>query len=183
MLNTIGATAAASSKFLSSGLCAPTFHPQQEWIQRERCFTRRDPVTRTFRGEGKRTVQTEIFVQTTLIARDTTVQELIIGQITSWSLFGKNWDGEGADQPRMNSIRDAIDFTRLLNHTLLDPEPMLLASGNISLFWHNNQLYADLEFLGEKRIAYFIKKQDITHKNIISFEDVIPEIFKHLLKT
>ncbi len=47
---------------------------------------------------------------------------------------------------------------------------MLLSSGHTALFWNEDNLYADIEFLGDGRIAYFIKKNGDKHKGVLEFK-------------
>jgi hypothetical protein len=103
------------------------------------------------------------------IARSTTDMEKVIGELREWAFLKNNWDGEGGNAPSVDSIREAVAFVRLINNNAGMPDPTLLASGRVSLFWHTESLYAEIEFLGNERIAYFIKNNDDKHKGIISF--------------
>lgn len=114
--------------------------------------------------------------------RATTAQEELIGEIRSWSLWDANWDGERAKAPLMSSLRDAVEFVRLIDSDELLPEAMLFASGRSGLYWHTDDLYADLEFLGEGRIAYFMKINGDQHKGIVGFDPKkLPTVFQALL--
>ena len=62
-------------------------------------------------------------------------------------------------------------FVRLLDDIVELPEPMLLGSGHAGLFWKTDKLYADLEFLGDGRIAYFIEYEgEGKHKGVVKFD-------------
>jgi hypothetical protein len=114
--------------------------------------------------------------------RETTSQELLIGELRHWASFDDNWDGEGASRPSFASIRDAVAFSRLLDANVREPEPMLLASGHAALFWNETGLYADLEFVGNSRVAYFVQKNDDKHKGVMSFDpEKMPALFQTLL--
>lgn len=115
--------------------------------------------------------------------RSTTDYEKIIGEIRSWILFENGWDGEGARQPSENSIKDAVSFMHLIRESVELPEPMLHANGNVSLYWNDKGFYADLEFLGNERIAYFIKtKNDDRHKGTLSFNSIeVPAVLSILI--
>lgn len=116
------------------------------------------------------------------VTRSTTPQEALIGELRSLRLLDSNWDGEGATAPLHQSIKTAESFVRLLGDITL-PEPMLLASGHTSLYWNENGLYADIEFLGDGRVAYFIKNHGDKHKGVISFDSQkMPAVFQALLK-
>lgn len=114
--------------------------------------------------------------------RTTTSCEELIGEIRSWSLLETNWDGEGALAPSPESLKQAVSFVRLLSDIPL-PEPMLLSSGRAALYWNENNLYADLEFLEDGRIAYFIKNNGDKHKGVLAFNsEEMPAVFPALIK-
>lgn len=115
--------------------------------------------------------------------RPTSNLENIIGEIRKWSLLKASWDGEGAATPNSQSIRAAVSFVRLLDDKIIPPEPMLLGSGNAALFWDEGGLYADIEFLGDGRIAYYIKRNADKHKGVLSFDSQnMPPLFPALIK-
>ena len=116
------------------------------------------------------------------IARSTTDMEKVIGELREWAFLKSNWDGEGANAPSIGSIKEAVKFVRLINDSAEMPDPNLLASGNISLFWNTESLYAEIEFLDKNRIAYFIKNNEDNHKGIISFgSEKMPAVFTSLI--
>jgi len=116
--------------------------------------------------------------------RATTVQEKIIGEIRSWNLLDNDWDGEGSLKPYTQSIKEAVSFVNLLSDEITPPEPMLLSSGHTALFWNEADLYADIEFLGDGRIAYFIKKNGDKHKGVLEFNSQqMPVVFPALLRS
>lgn len=115
--------------------------------------------------------------------RPTTSHEKLIGEIRQWGLLEANWDGEGAASPLIQSMKEAVSFVRLLNDDIMLPEPMLLASGHAGLYWNTNNLYADIEFLGDGRISYFIKNSEDKHKGVLAFNsEKMPAVFPALLK-
>lgn len=116
------------------------------------------------------------------VARPTTDLEKVIGELREWAFLKDNWDGEGAYSPSSDSIKQAVEFVRLISNNATLPEPTLLASGNVSLYWNNKTLYADIEFLGDQRIAYFIKNNEDKHKGILSFNaKKMPAVFSALV--
>lgn len=117
------------------------------------------------------------------LARPTTSNESIIGEIREWGLLEADWDGEGAVLPSTQSMKEAVSFVRLLDDEIMPPEPMLLASGHAALYWNANNLYADIEFLGDARISYFIKRSEDKHKGVLTFDsEKMPAVFSTLLK-
>jgi len=116
-------------------------------------------------------------------ARPTTLNEKLIGEIRQWSLLNTDWDGEGAAAPSSKSIKEVVSFVRLLDNDILLPEPMLLSSGHVALYWNEGNLYADLEFLGDGRIAYFIKNNGDRHKGVVAFDSQkMPAVFPAIIR-
>lgn len=115
--------------------------------------------------------------------RPTTSVEEVIGELRSWNLLSTNWDGEGAVAPSLHSLKESESFIRLLGENTITPEAMLLASGLSALYWNVENLYADLEFLGDGRIAYFIKCHEDKHKGVLAFDSQqMPAVFQALLQ-
>jgi hypothetical protein len=116
--------------------------------------------------------------------RPTTLREKHVGELRRWALLKANWDNEGAATPDIASLREAVAFTRLLDENAQLLEPMLLASGHAALYLNNSELYADLEFLGDGRVAYFIEHPgEGRHKGVTKFDqDKMPVVFAALLR-
>jgi hypothetical protein len=115
-------------------------------------------------------------------ARETTSCEELVGEIRGWSLLKADWDGEGAVKPLPQSLKEAVSFVRLLGEIPV-PEPMVLSSGHAALYWSEGDLYADLEFLGDGRIAYFVKHHGDKHKGVLAFDSTdMPVVFPALIK-
>lgn len=69
-------------------------------------------------------------------------------EIMSYAAFQDNWDHEGAVAPRTDAIVDAL---RMLEDTPAEagpPKAMLLASGDIALYWDRGDTYAEIGFGG-----------------------------------
>jgi len=114
--------------------------------------------------------------------RETTKSEELIGELRGWTLLHSNWDGEGALAPSVESITQAVEFSRMLNDVDMMPEPMILPSGNASLYWNDGQLYAEIEFLGAERLAYFVKRNGDVHKGVIKFNSQkVPAVLSALI--
>ena len=114
--------------------------------------------------------------------RTTTLLENLAGEIRQFKSYEDNWDGEGAAKPNAQSITEVVSFINLLDDKKLAPESMLLASGNVALYWNEGEVYADIEFLGGGRIAYFIKNNGDKHKGVLSFDSkTMPSVFTALI--
>ncbi|MGE0187741.1 MAG: hypothetical protein AB7F79_00310 [Steroidobacteraceae bacterium] len=116
------------------------------------------------------------------VLRPTTKLEKLVGELRSWRLLTANWDGEGAKQPSDPSLKQAELFARLYQLSAIIPETMLNANGHAGLTWNEPSLYADLEFLGDGRLAYYIERNGDKHKGVTRFNsEEVPAVLKVLL--
>jgi hypothetical protein len=100
--------------------------------------------------------------------RATTAQEEVVGELRKWGLLERNWDGEGAGAPIRSSLSDAALLVHLLPADVPVPEPMLHATGRAGLYWNDGGLYADLEFLGDGRMTYYVERHGKDkHKGVV----------------
>lgn len=119
----------------------------------------------------------------TTTARETSEQERTIALIRAWKQFKENWDDDGAHAPIRQSVEQASNFICALDEGLEMPEPTLHHNGRAGLFWTEDGLYGDLEFLENGHIAYYIEKGSDRHKGVVYFDGhKIPEIFTALLE-
>lgn len=179
MISSAG-TAAAAKVFIALSMSqVPSVSPLPETIQ----TVARPAPTKTYqivRSSSIGSVASDKVFDTPV--RETTSQELLIGELRNWASLDDNWDGEGASRPLLTSIKEAVLFARLLDANVREPEPMLLASGHAALFWNEADLYADLEFIGNNRVAYFVRKNDDKHKGVVTFDpEKMPAVFQTLL--
>lgn len=182
MSSTVGTAAAAKIFVALSVLHAPTVSaiPGAYEVQASPAQKVTTKTCISSQKAGAITIASDEIIATS--NRETTSLEKLIGEIRNWTLFDANWDGEGSTKPSEASIREAVSFARLISAHVLEPEPMLLASGHSALFWHDGDLYADLEFLGDSRVAYFIKKNNDKHKGVVAFDsESMPAVFQTLL--
>lgn len=152
------------------------------------------PVTRTASGEriGPPSVGTansmafllgedRTYVRCT---RPTTVSEFVVGELRNFGLLEKNWDGEGANAPNTVSLKSAVSFVRFLAQNQPTPTPMLHSNGLAGLFWEGQGLYADLEFLDNDHVAYYVERLGGKHKGVIPFDSKqMPDLFSILIRT
>jgi hypothetical protein len=81
-------------------------------------------------------------------------------------------------------LQDAIAFVGLLKTDDALPEPMLNATGRAGLHWKRFGLYADIEFLGDGRLAYYIERNGDKHKGVLSFDAKhIPAVLSVLINS
>jgi hypothetical protein len=128
-------------------------------------------------------VRTPVLVREGVVERPTTPREKLIGEIRRLKSLKQNWDGEGAAAPSDASMKAAAALACLLSDDENRlPEPMLHASGRAGLYWKASGLYADLEFLGDERVAYYIERDGGKHKGVVTFDsDKMPAVLATLL--
>lgn len=118
-----------------------------------------------------------------VLGRETSATEKVVGELRRWAALSVDWDGEGADAPNKQSLKAAADFIRLLPTAISDAEPMLHANGHAGLYWNQNNLFADLEFVDDGRIAYFIRHSEDKHKGLLHFDGaLVPSVLSTLLE-
>lgn len=123
-------------------------------------------------------------IQSIQLDRQTTELEHIAGELRRWQLLPADWDGEGAASPNPRSLGEAVALVRLLPTTMALPSPMLHSSGRAGLFWKTERLYADLEFLGDTRLAYYIERNGDKHKGVLNFDKKkMPAVLEAILSS
>lgn len=117
------------------------------------------------------------------IPRATTANEYVIGELRRYRTLDENWDGEGAAAPQSNSLIGAEEFVRLLPGNVPAPAPMLNATGRAGLFWEQDGLYADVEFLGDGRATYYVERDGGKHKGVVQLRPKkMPAVLESLLR-
>jgi hypothetical protein len=96
-----------------------------------------------------------------------------IAQLLRFESFESDWDGNFAAKPSHASLRDAKEFIRALAPESAIPEPALHADGTAVLLLVRSDHYAELEFLGSKRIGYFARRGDEQWNEDFSFDGVV----------
>lgn len=119
--------------------------------------------------------------------RATSEQEHLIARLREWERYPANWDGEGALSPKLASLLAASSFACALDRDDVMPQPMLNDNGRAGLFWDDGGLYAELEFLENGKVAYYIERvidgrAPDRHKGVVSFNGrEIPPVLRPLL--
>lgn len=123
----------------------------------------------------------EIFVK---LPRETTEREQIVGELRKFRVVEAGWDGQAADAPNMGSLADAENFMHSLPMGAPLPEPMLHANGRAGLYWNDGQLYADLEFIGDGKVSYYVERRDEgKHKGVVKIRtNEMPTVLEALLR-
>jgi hypothetical protein len=88
----------------------------------------------------------------------------ILQTIKSYTQLPPNYDGEGTLNPSPLSIVTAYNFVKILSYNYgsrLYPDSTLNANGTVSLYWQNDNIYAEVEFFESSKVVYFIKKNTI----------------------
>jgi hypothetical protein len=67
-------------------------------------------------------------------------------------------DGSGAARPSPESLKDAREFIRSLAPESVFPRPALHADGNAVLLLRDADTYAEIEFLGGKKIGFYARR-------------------------
>jgi hypothetical protein len=173
-MNTFTNTVAAAEFFLSiNGFAVPTVikpvMPDPALNNPIKKVSSIDPLLLAAQSSVA-SVNSEIFrfVEAT---RQTTESEKIIGELRQWQFLDEDWDGEGASKPLLTSINAAVQFINLIKPEAQLPEPMIHASGFTSLLWDRDDFYAEIQFISNNKIAYFVKNHEgKRYKGTIEFD-------------
>lgn len=84
--------------------------------------------------------------------------DVVVAQLIRLEQFDANWDGSGAAKPLSFSTKEAREFIRSLAPESVIPRPTLHADGHAILFLREADLYAELEFVGDKRIDFYARR-------------------------
>jgi hypothetical protein len=99
-----------------------------------------------------------------------------IAQLVRLEALDENWDGNHAAKPLRPSLKDAREFVRALAPESVMPRPALHADGHAILFLRAPNTYAELEFLGNKRIGFYARRDGREWSDEIDFDGhTLPE--------
>lgn len=66
-----------------------------------------------------------------------------------------NWDGEGAEAPTEETVWHALDMLEVIPAGIDAPKAMVLASGDVALYWDQGDAYAEIGFAQDGRYYAF----------------------------
>jgi hypothetical protein len=69
-------------------------------------------------------------------------------ELMSYATLGDGWDHQGAIAPHPDSIVDALRMLEVTPIEIGAPKPMVLASGDVALYWDLGEAYAEIGFDG-----------------------------------
>ncbi len=82
-----------------------------------------------------------------------------VSQLLKFACLPNDWDGYGAAKPNHGSLNAARSFIRSLAPESIVPQPALHADGNVILFYRNDDVYVELEFVGNN-VDFFARQED-----------------------
>src|SRR5215831_16177284 len=83
--------------------------------------------------------------------------DLAVAQLLRMEEWDADWDGNGAAKPLGFSLKDARAFIRALSPESVIPKATLHADGHTILFVNGPEIYAELEFLEDHRIGFYVR--------------------------
>ena len=107
------------------------------------------------------TVAEEVLSQTVVLL-DTpppqarTQADISVAALLAFQHLGADWDGLGAKEPNLRSIRFAHEFLRKLSTDSRIPTPALYVNGNVLLFVADPDSYGEIESYENCRVGYYI---------------------------
>lgn len=94
-------------------------------------------------------------------------------ELISYQGLGDNWDGEGALAPSLGAIGSALRMLAAVPMQLEAPKPMVLASGDVAIYWDYGDTYAEIGFDDDGKYYAYAERPGFepVHLNDISAED------------
>jgi hypothetical protein len=105
-----------------------------------------------------------------LTALPKTQADRTVAQLFELGALDADWDGNEAAKPLAFSLDDARDFIRALAPESVIPRPALHADGHAILFLRGPDVYAEIEFLGKKRISFYARRGGQEWSDEIDFD-------------
>jgi hypothetical protein len=95
------------------------------------------------------------------------------GTLMSYQHLAENWDSEGAAAPSLEAISGALCMLAATPPSLEPPKPMILASGEVALYWDYGDTYAEIGFDENGRYYAYAERPgfDSVHLNDVNVED------------
>ncbi|RJF98993.1 hypothetical protein D3871_11095 [Noviherbaspirillum saxi] len=81
----------------------------------------------------------------------------VLSQLSSFAKLEPGWDGADSVVPASQDIEAALDFVLSMPPVLPLPKAMLSASGELGLYWDDNDIYIDIAFEPEGKISIYSK--------------------------
>jgi hypothetical protein len=105
-----------------------------------------------------------------------TLADRTVSELVQFERLQADWDGNEAAKPLSFSLKDAREFVRALAPESVIPRPALHADGHAILFLRGPDSYAELEFLGKKRISFYARQGRREWSDEIDFDGrTLPE--------
>lgn len=94
----------------------------------------------------------------------------LINEVIGCRLVEENWDGEGAIKPKEECILEALQFLEEMPYEFPIPDLMVHTGGTLGFYWdeETHGFYADVEILGDGRMAFFMVEEDVKHKGVVN---------------
>jgi hypothetical protein len=71
--------------------------------------------------------------------------------LMSYLTLSPNWDGEGAEAPAQESVWNALGMLEVASLEVEAPKAMVMASGEVALYWDLGDVYAEIGFDADGR--------------------------------
>lgn len=104
--------------------------------------------------------------------------------IRNYGTYEDNWDGYNGIPAKEETIRDALNFLKLLPSDIALPFSGLSGDGEINLFWDRDGIFIDIGFTGDSQFSYFARdsKGKEFSGNYILISSSLPKDIINLIK-
>jgi len=84
------------------------------------------------------------------------------GRLIGYLDLPLDWDGDGGRRPSLEAIDDAIQMLNAVPTNTPAPKAMILADGDVALYWDNGETYAEIGFDGSGKYYAYAEGPDLT---------------------
>ena len=100
-----------------------------------------------------------------------TPADVAVAQLIRFEQFEADWDGAGAARPIAATLKDARAFIRALTPESVVPRATLHADGHAILFVRETDVYGEIEFLGNGKIGFYVRRGNDQWSDEITFDN------------
>ena len=100
---------------------------------------------------------TELAPQRVALDSDPTPANKLDATLLSYKDLPHGWDGEEGVPPSLNAVSDAINFLAKKPEDISLPYPQIAADGEVGLYWHKDEVFAEVGFYGDGTYSYYAR--------------------------
>lgn len=134
---------------------------------------------------GASKAMTDVVYKLPAVGLQLNAYDRVLGDLKLYKGLQDGWDGHGSRAPRQAAVMNAIAMLNMLPMGIPTPKATISSAGNISLYWDDDRVYADIAFDGDNSPSLFVTRKDNSMPDVfiesVSLSDVNGEWLKGAL--